>query len=112
MDVSFISQTFIHKSANDVLNNGAYFISLIKPQFECGKNALNSHGLVKKSSDHLSAIIKVIDSALICGFSCVDIIKSPIEGGSGNIEFLILMQKSDTPQNLIPEQKIQKIIKT
>ena len=39
MDVSFISQTFIHKSANDILNNGAYFISLIKPQFECGKNA-------------------------------------------------------------------------
>ena len=112
MDVSFISQTFIHKSVYEVLKNGGYYISLIKPQFECGKNALNSHGIVKKSAHHLQAINRVIDSATICGFSCIDIIRSPIEGGSGNVEFLILMQKNESPINLIPENKILKIIKS
>lgn len=112
MDVSFISQTFIHKPVYQILKDGGYFVSLIKPQFECGKNALNSHGIVKKSAYHLQAINRVIDSGTICGFSCIDIIRSPIEGGSGNVEFLILMQKNESPINLIPDNKILRIIKS
>lgn len=110
MDVSFISQTLIHKAIFDVMKDGGMFISLIKPQFECGKSALNSHGVVKKSSYHLQAVCKVIDSALIAGFSCLDIIKSPIEGGSGNVEFLACFQKDINPENKISENKIKQII--
>lgn len=109
MDVSFISQTMIHHGVCSVINDNGIFISLIKPQFECGKSALNSHGIVKKSSYHIEAINKVIDNALINGFSCIDILRSPIEGGSGNIEFLIYLQKSPRPQNNISEQKIKQI---
>ena len=67
MDVSFISQTFMHQGICSVLNDGGSLVSLIKPQFECGKNALNSHGIVKSKQDHIKAINKVIDNAeLIC----------------------------------------------
>ena len=110
MDVSFISQTLIHQGVSSVLKDGGIFVSLIKPQFECGKSALNSHGVVKKSSYHLQAINRVIDSALICGFSCLDILRSPIEGGSGNIEFLAFFIKSNNPVNKITENKIKQII--
>lgn len=112
MDVSFISQTLIHHGIADVLSEDGILVSLIKPQFECGKNALNSHGIVKKASYHEEAIRKVIDSALISGFSCVDIIRSPIEGGSGNVEFLACFKKSDCPQNLVNEKKIKTISQT
>lgn len=110
MDVSFISQTLIHCGVNSVLKDQGIFISLIKPQFECGKSALNSHGVVKKSNYHLQAICKVIDSAIINGFSCVDIVRSPIEGGSGNVEFLAYFVKSTIPQNKISENKIKQLI--
>ena len=109
MDVSFISQTFIHQGLHSVLNDGAYLISLIKPQFECGKSALNSHGIVKSKADHLKAINRVVDSAIICGYSCIDLIRSPIEGGSGNVEFLICLKKSSTPTNYITDNKIKQI---
>ena len=109
MDVSFISQTLIHQGINSVLNENGILISLIKPQFECGKNALNSHGIVKSKSEHIKAICKIIDSAIISGFSCIDLIKSPIEGGSGNVEFLIHLQKSSSPKCLITEEKIKRI---
>jgi 23S rRNA (cytidine1920-2'-O)/16S rRNA (cytidine1409-2'-O)-methyltransferase len=109
MDVSFISQTLIHPAIAKILMDDAYFITLIKPQFECGRNALNSHGIVKKSQYHTQAVQKVIDSALICGLSCIDLIKSPIEGGSGNIEFLALFQKSNSPSVKISENKIKTI---
>lgn len=109
MDVSFISQTLIHPSISKILTEEGYFVTLIKPQFECGKSALNSHGIVKKSLYHTQAVQKVIDSALICGFSCVDLVKSPIEGGSGNTEFLALFQKSTAPIIKISENKIKTI---
>lgn len=110
MDVSFISQTMIHQGISSVLVDEGILISLIKPQFECGKSALNSHGVVKKSNYHIQAISRVIDSALICGFSCLDIVRSPIEGGSGNIEFLAYFKKSIKPENKITENKIKQII--
>ena len=109
MDVSFISQTFMHHGINSVLNDEGVLISLIKPQFECGKSALNSHGIVKNKNDHIRAVNKVIDSAIISGYSCIDITRSPIEGGSGNIEFLICLKKSSQPQNFISELKIKQI---
>lgn len=110
MDVSFISQTMIHHGVNSVLADEGIFVSLIKPQFECGKSALNSHGVVKKTSYHLQAINKVIDSALINGFSCLDIVRSPIDGGSGNVEFLAYFKKSQEPRNFISENKIKQIL--
>lgn len=110
MDVSFISQTMIHKGIYSVLAEDGVMVSLIKPQFECGKSALNSHGVVKKPSYHLQAINKVIDSALINGFSCCDIVRSPIEGGSGNVEFLVYLKKSQCPRNLISDIKIKQIL--
>ena len=110
MDVSFISQTMIHQGVYSVLKDNGIFVSLIKPQFECGKSALNSNGIVKKSNYHIQAINRVLDSALMNGFSCLDIVRSPIEGGSGNIEFLVCLQKSRNPKNNILENKIKQII--
>ena len=110
MDVSFISQTMIHQGIYSVLKDNGVFVSLIKPQFECGKSALNSHGIVKKPNYHIQAINRVLDSALMNGFSCLDIVRSPIEGGSGNIEFLVCLQKSQNPKNNILESKIKQII--
>lgn len=112
MDVSFISQTLIHQGIHHVLKDDGILISLIKPQFECGKSALNSQGIVKNTVHHHRALYKVIDNALLIGFSCVDIIRSPIEGGSGNTEFLALFKKSTNPTNYISESKLKHISKS
>lgn len=109
MDVSFISQTMIHRGIADVLSENGILVSLIKPQFECGRAGLNSQGIVKKATDRINCINRVLDSALICGFSCLDLVRSPIEGGSGNIEYLAFFKKSDTPKIHISESLIKNI---
>ena len=62
MDVSFISQTMIHKGISNILNENGILVSLIKPQFECGRGGLNSQGIVKKATDRINSINRVIDS--------------------------------------------------
>ena len=94
MDVSFISQTLIHPSLAGVLADGACFVSLIKPQFESGRAALGKNGIVKNKKDREAAILRVIESARLCGLSLEGLICSPITGGDGNREYLALFVKN------------------
>ena len=94
MDVSFISQTLLHAPVFSVLRDGACFISLIKPQFESGRGALGKGGIVKKASDREQAVRRVVESAQLCGFALVGVVRSSIEGGDGNREYLALFEKN------------------
>ena len=105
MDVSFISQTLIHGALRSVMKDGAIFISLIKPQFEAGKSALGKGGIVKKASDREVAIKRVLESAAICRFETLGVIRSPIEGGDGNIEYLAVFKAVESFTR-IPDEKI------
>jgi 23S rRNA (cytidine1920-2'-O)/16S rRNA (cytidine1409-2'-O)-methyltransferase len=99
MDVSFISQTLIHPALSGVIEDGGIFISLIKPQFEAGRSAIGKNGIVKNARDRENAVIKVIDSAKLCGFKLIGAIRSPIKGGDGNTEYLACFQKQTTDKN-------------
>ena len=59
MDVSFISQTLILPRFQVLLNDGGEVVTLIKPQFECGREALGKGGIVKKPEHRLSAVRRV-----------------------------------------------------
>ncbi|MBO5374065.1 MAG: TlyA family RNA methyltransferase [Clostridia bacterium] len=94
IDVSFISQTYIlPKSVNLLCENGIY-VSLIKPQFEAGKDKIDKGGIVKKPQNRLFAVKRVIDCALENGLKCTYFDKSPILGGDGNIEYLAVFEKN------------------
>lgn len=88
MDVSFISQTKLHDVVADLLVPGGIFISLIKPQFEVGRENVGKGGIVKDARAREQAIEAVKKSAEAAGFICRGIIESPITGGDGNVEYL------------------------
>jgi len=88
MDVSFISSTYIIPQLPALLGGKGTFVSLIKPQFEVGRSMLGKGGIVKDPAAHLSAVMRVYECALSCGFSMTGLILSPIEGGDGNREFV------------------------
>ena len=88
MDVSFISQTLLHPALSSILKDGGRMVTLVKPQFELTKSALNKQGIVKQEKDRKAALDRVLASAAACGFEAVSVIPSPIEGGDGNREYL------------------------
>ena len=107
IDVSFISQTLIMPSAFSVLKENGAYISLIKPQFEAGREKIGKGGIVKNGKDRFFAVKKVIDFAKESGFNCTHFTKSPIKGGDGNVEFLGIFEKSDKYLN---EENIKTIV--
>ncbi len=109
MDVSFISQTYIIPQVAGVLCDGGSFVSLIKPQFEAGRSALSKGGVVTNSAYRFLAVKRVINCALENGFDCVGLIRSPIEGGDGNVEYLAHFVKKACVKPKVDDKLIKRI---
>lgn len=92
-DVSFISQTYLLAQIASVLKENGEFVSLIKPQFEAGKQALGKNGIVHSAAYRYLAVKRVLSCAEQNGFACIGLIRSPIEGGDGNKEYLAYFVK-------------------
>ena len=108
-DVSFISQTYIIAQIASCLSEGASFISLIKPQFEAGRAALGKNGVVTNSAYRFLAAKRVISFAVENGFDCVGLIRSPIEGGDGNVEYLAHFIKKSCVKPQIDDKFIKRV---
>ncbi|MFW1677176.1 TlyA family RNA methyltransferase [Pontibacter sp. JAM-7] len=93
MDVSFISQTHILPSLVPLLAPGALLISLVKPQFEVGKAGIGRGGLVRDSSLYPSVEASVSQCCQTLGMQIEHYFESPITGGDGNREFLLIARK-------------------
>lgn len=96
MDVSFISQTLILPCIPPLLKDGATLISLVKPQFEVGRANIGRGGIVKDEKVRKEALRRVIEFAQGCGFCAKNMITSPIQGGDGNVEYLVHFVKKPT----------------
>ena len=96
IDVSFISVTkIIEKLAT--LPKLKTVICLIKPQFECGPEvSAHYRGVIRNADVHKLVVKNVLESFENHGFGCQGLVKSPIEGGSGNIEYLAYLMRGKT----------------
>ena len=88
IDVSFISVTkILDKLAT--LPNLRDVVCLIKPQFECGPEISTRYrGVIRDENVHKTVVENIVATFAEHGFECRGVTKSPIEGGSGNTEFL------------------------
>ena len=88
IDVSFISLRHMFNALKNVIAPDGVIVSLIKPQFEAGKDDVGKHGIVKDPKVHKRVIKEVIGYANDNGFSLKGLTFSPITGGEGNIQLL------------------------
>ncbi len=110
MDVSFISVKKLMSKIFEV-NNIKEIVCLIKPQFECGKEIADKYkGIVLDKNVHNSVIKDIIDSFNDIGFYAQGLTYSPIKGGSGNIEYLLYLNK-DMPKTININQIINEAFK-
>ena len=94
IDVSFISQNLILPNISVLLKGEGIFYSLIKPQFEVGRALVGKGGIVKDKKARLIAVNSVISCAKEHGLKCNKFLKSPIQGGDGNVEYLASFSKN------------------
>lgn len=92
MDLSFISITKVMPNLI-LLANQNYFeiVSLIKPQFEAGREQVGKNGIVKDKETHIEVIQNIVNYSESLNLKIKGITFSPVKGAKGNIEYLIYL---------------------
>ena len=106
IDVSFISLKLLLPVARKLLSDNAEAVCLIKPQFEAGREKVGKKGVVRDPAVHAEVVQGIYDFCLENGYSVLNLDYSPIKGPEGNIEYLIHLKKSNSPEsfvNITPE---------
>jgi 23S rRNA (cytidine1920-2'-O)/16S rRNA (cytidine1409-2'-O)-methyltransferase len=95
IDVSFISLTKVLPAVTEVLANGGRIVTLIKPQFEAGRDEVGRGGVVRDPAVREQVIERVRRfGTMELGLAWLNVCASPLEGPAGNVEFLALWKKS------------------
>lgn len=87
-DVSFISLRYILPVMPPLLRPGADVITLVKPQFEAGREEVGKHGVVRDDGVRARVLTEVVAAADALGLVVQGHTASPIEGMEGNLEWL------------------------
>lgn len=93
LDLSFISILKVMDTVKAALKPEGELITLIKPQFEARRDQVGKGGIIKDPKVHQEVLDKVITGIESYGFKCQGWTESPIEGSSGNKEFLAYFRR-------------------
>ena len=91
LDLSFISLSLVLPAVRALLADDGRVVALVKPQFEAGADDVPRGGVVRDPATWRRVLHSVAASALDAGLRPRDVIRSPVAGGDGNVEFLLLL---------------------
>lgn len=91
--------------------HGGEVITLIKPQFEAGrKEAARGEGVIRDPKIHRAVLKEVLTFAQAEGFGIRGLIRSPLEGPKGNVEFLAWLALSEMGEGDHLEEWIRQVV--
>lgn len=102
VDVSFISLRHVLPAAVSLLKPCGRAVILIKPQFEAGKENVGKNGLVLSQKVHCQILTEMTELFRSLGLTVQRLCPSPIQGGSGNVEYLAAVEKR-TAESVLPD---------
>ncbi len=93
VDASFISLKVLLPTIKKWINAETNLLCLIKPQFEAGKkDVARGDGVIRDLEIHKNVLLDVLSFVQQEGFSIRGLIKSPLLGPKGNVEFLAWLE--------------------
>ena len=92
-DLSFISLKLVLPALLACASSGADLVPMIKPQFEVGKEAVGSGGVVRDPQLRAEAVSSVVRLAAESGFGLRAAVASPLPGPSGNVEYFAWLRR-------------------
>jgi 23S rRNA (cytidine1920-2'-O)/16S rRNA (cytidine1409-2'-O)-methyltransferase len=111
VDASFISLKILLPVVSGWFSpQGGQVIALIKPQFEAGRHeAARGSGVIRNPEIHARVLRQTLEFALQAGYSVSGLLRSPLLGPKGNIEFLAWLLYPASP-GADPEELIQAVL--
>ena len=93
-DASFIGLAKVLERPLELAAQRCTLVALIKPQFEVGRGEVGKGGVVRDPALHQRVCDEVREWLEGAGWQVQGIVRSPITGPEGNVEFLIYAERS------------------
>jgi 23S rRNA (cytidine1920-2'-O)/16S rRNA (cytidine1409-2'-O)-methyltransferase len=87
-DLSFISLLTVAPALARLTTSDAELILLVKPQFEAGRSRVGHGGVVRDPAVRRDVLGEVVDGLAALGLVTTRVLRSPLTGADGNVEFL------------------------
>jgi 23S rRNA (cytidine1920-2'-O)/16S rRNA (cytidine1409-2'-O)-methyltransferase len=92
-DASFISLAKVLDKAIDFAKPGGRLVALVKPQFEAERGEIGKGGVVRDPAVHERVCAAAASWIASRGWTVEGVVRSPITGPEGNVEFLLAARK-------------------
>ncbi len=89
LDLSFISLKKALPAVIKCLSPGFDVVTLVKPQFEAGRQKVGKGGVVRDAGVHREVLLSLWEFARRAGLIVRGLVESPVRGPKGNIEYLM-----------------------
>jgi 23S rRNA (cytidine1920-2'-O)/16S rRNA (cytidine1409-2'-O)-methyltransferase len=96
-DLSFISLRTVAPALVALARPAADYVMLVKPQFEAGRERVGRGGIVRDPAVHRAVLDEVIEGLAAHDLVVTAVIRSPLTGADGNVEFLARAARRGAP---------------
>jgi 23S rRNA (cytidine1920-2'-O)/16S rRNA (cytidine1409-2'-O)-methyltransferase len=90
-------------------------IALIKPQFEAGRAEVSrGDGVIQDPAIHRRVLLEILTFAGEQGFAVRGLVRSPLKGPKGNVEFLVHLRypAQEGEEQVLPQQFVENVLQT
>ncbi|MBO0827950.1 MAG: TlyA family RNA methyltransferase, partial [Streptosporangiales bacterium] len=91
-DLSFISLRLVLPALARCGHEHTDLVVLVKPQFEVGRDAVGSTGVVRSPALRASAVQGVVDAAHDLGLGARGLVPGAVPGSHGNVEYVLWLR--------------------
>ncbi len=94
-DLSFISLPIVLPALSACTAPDGDLLPMVKPQFEVGRERLGAGGVVRDVHHRADAVVHVASVAAGLGWFVRGVVRSPLPGPAGNVEFFLWLRRSN-----------------
>ncbi len=109
-DLSFISLRLVLPALVACTRPDGDLVPMVKPQFEVGRERVGSGGVVRDPQWRADAVVAVARAAAELGYGVAGMVRSPLPGPSGNVEFFLWLRRDAGPPD--PAQVVAMVAHT
>jgi 23S rRNA (cytidine1920-2'-O)/16S rRNA (cytidine1409-2'-O)-methyltransferase len=109
LDLSFISLRLVLPVVHDLLSDDGRVVALVKPQFEAGRDDVPRGGVVRDAATWERVLTDLARDARPSGLHAHRVIRSPITGGDGNVEFLVDLRRVPADAAAFAESSVEAV---
>ena len=96
-DLSFIPLTLVLPALAACTEGDGDLLPMVKPQFEVGRERVGAGGVVRDPDLRAEAVRTVADAAYGLGLGMAGVVRSPLPGPAGNVEFFLWLRRGAPP---------------